>query len=91
MSVIYSKLGGCLGVTAKVRSFSQNRPLSWGQRFAGKVNDPLRVRFFIRRPLGEPTGGVVRLSSQEIVLFPWEAWGALCLEECLRPCLTDLA
>ena len=45
------------GGNHKVGSFSQNRPLSWGQRFVGKVNDQLGVRFFIRRPLGKPTGG----------------------------------
>ena len=57
MAVIYSKLGGCLGVTAKLGPFSQNRPLRWCQRFVGKVNDPLRVRFFIGRTLAGPVGG----------------------------------
>ena len=47
MAVIYSKLGGCLGDTAKL-----------GQRFAGKVNDPLRVGVFLGRPLREPIGEV---------------------------------
>ena len=31
------------------------------------------------------------LSAWEAVLFSWEAWGALCLVECLQPCLPDLA
>ena len=57
MAVIYSKLGRLPGGNCKVGSFSQNRPLSWCQRFVGKVNDPLMVRIFIRRPLGEPAGG----------------------------------
>ena len=57
IAVIYSKLGGCLGVTTKVGPFSQNRPLHWGQMFVGKVNDPLRVRFFIGRTLVGPAGG----------------------------------
>ena len=57
MAVMYSKLGGCLGVTAKVGSFGQDRPLSWCQGFVGKVYDPLRVRFFLGRTLGRPTGG----------------------------------
>ena len=30
------------------------------------------------------------LSSQEMVLFSWEDWGALCLGWCLQPCLTNL-
>ena len=43
-------------------------------------------------PMGSLLGViVVGLSSQEIVLFSWEAWGALCLVEHLKPCLTDLA
>ena len=54
MAVIYSKLGGCLGDTAKLGFFSQDRPLCWCQRFAGKVNDPLRVGVFWGRPLREP-------------------------------------
>ena len=42
-------------------------------------------------PWGNLLGVVVgRLSSQEIALFSWEAWGALCLVYHLKPCLTDL-
>ena len=74
-------MGNCI-----VGSFSQNRPLCLGQRFAGEVNDPLRVRIFIGRSLG----GLVVLSSWETVLFSWEAWVTLCLLECLMPCLFDL-
>ena len=31
--------------------------MRWCQRFVGKVNDPLRVRFFIGRTLAGPAGG----------------------------------
>ena len=31
--------------------------MCWSQRFVGKVDDPLRVRFFIRRTLVGPAGG----------------------------------
>ena len=31
--------------------------MSWCQGFVGKVYDPLRVRFFLGRTLGRPTGG----------------------------------
>ena len=30
------------------------------------------------------------LSAWEAALFPWEAWGALCLAEDLGACLPDL-
>ena len=63
MAVMYSKLGGCLGVTDIVGSFSQNRPLSWCQGFAGEVNDPIRVGIFIGRSLGGLVGGVVVVLS----------------------------
>ena len=54
--------------------------MSWGQRFVGKVNDPLRVRFFIRRPLGKPTGG----GSGEVV-FPGDSVILLGSLECPMP------
>ena len=57
MAVMYSKLGGCLGVAAKLGPLAQNRPLSWCQGFVGKVYDPLRVRSFFGRTLGMPSGG----------------------------------
>ena len=42
-------------------------------------------------PWGGLVGGVVVvLSTWETVLFCWEAWVALCLLECLWPCLPDL-
>ena len=45
----------------------------------------------LEEPWGELLGGgVVELSSWEIVLFSWEDWGALCLGGHLRSCLTDL-
>ena len=91
MAVMYSKLGGCLGVTAKLGSFSQNRPLSWCQGFVGKVNDPLRVGF-----LHKKNTGVACWGSGGGVVFPGDGailqgrLGYPCLEECLQPCLTDL-
>ena len=39
--------------------------------------------------VGVPSRELV-LSAWEAVLFPWEAWDALCLVECLKPCLPDL-
>ena len=90
MAVMYSKLGGCLGGNCKVRSFSQDRPLSWCQRFVGKVNDPLRVRFFIGRNLGGllEGGGSVTFPGGSIDLL-----GGLCgpiVGGCLLHCLEAL-
>ena len=48
MAVMYSKLGGCLGETAKLSPLA----MCLSQRFAGQVNEPLRVRFFHGRTLG---------------------------------------
>ena len=39
--------------------------------------------------VGVPSQELV-LSAWEAVLFSWEAWDALCLVECLKPCLPDL-
>ena len=70
--------------------------MSWSQRFAGKVNDPLWVRVFRGRPLGKPIreGGVAYLRADPAclgaALFLQEAWEALSLAECLEPCLPDL-
>ena len=62
-------MGNC-----KVGSFGQDRPLSWCQGFVAKVYDPLRVRFFLGRTLGRPTGGEMEvLPSWEVVLTSWEA------------------
>ena len=79
----------------KVGSFGKNRPLFLGQRFAGYVNDPPRVRFFQGRPLGSLLGGRgafpgASTTCLRIALFPWEAWGALSLAECLTACLPEL-
>ena len=53
MTVMYSKLGGCLGVTAKLGPLARTDLMSWCQRFVGEVDDPFRVRFFIGRTPGE--------------------------------------
>ena len=44
--------------------------------------------------LEDPWGSLlvgVALSSWVVVVFSWEARGAPCLVECLKPCLPDLA
>ena len=91
MAVIYSKLGGCLGETKKLG------PLSRTDLWAGVKGllDRLMMHLGLGSSLEDPWGSLlgmvgVGLSSQEIALFSWEAWTALCLAECLKPCLPDL-
>ena len=56
--------------------FGSSREDPWGSLFGG-----LGVGLLSREPA---------LSAWETVLFPWEAWRALCLAECLGFCLPDL-
>ena len=95
MAVIYSKLGGCLGDTTKLG------PLARTDLCAGVKGllDRLMTHFGFgssREDCGKPIGGLGErllsqepaLSAWEAVLFPWEAWRALCLAEHLVPRLT---
>ena len=91
MAVIYSKLGGCLGVTAKLDPVARTDLWAGVRGLLERLITHLGLGSSLEDPWGAYWGVVVRLSSQEIVLFSWEAWGALCLLDCLRPCLTDLA
>ena len=80
MAVMYSKLGGCLGVTSKLGPLARTDLWAGVKGLLERLMTHCRVKFFIRRTLGWPTGGWrVGLSSQEMVLFSWEDWGALCL------------
>ena len=91
MAVIYSKFGGCLGVTTKFGPLARTDLWAGVKGLLERLMTHLGLGSSLEDPWGVYWGVVVRLSSQEIVLFSWEAWGALCLVEHLRPCLTDLA
>ena len=91
MAVIYSKLGGCLGVTTKLG------PLARTDLWAGVKG--LLERFMTHLGLGssleepwECLAGVVvgLLPFWEVVLTSWEAWVGLCLGGHLLPCLRVL-
>ena len=90
MAVMYSKLGGCLGDNHKVRSFGQDRPLSWCQRFVGKVYDPLRVRFFIGRTMGGLLGGGGSVTFLGCSINLLGSLGGPMVGGCLLPCLEAL-
>ena len=92
MAVIYSKLGGCLGVTRKLGPLARTDLWAGVKGLLERLMTNLGLGYSLEDPWGRPTEWVVvRLSSWQIVLFSWEAPGALCLLDCLRPWLTDLA
>ena len=72
MAVMYSKLGDCLGDTANVGPLAKTRPLCLGQRFAGKVHDPLWLGSSVEDPWGSLLG-VGGKPSLDLVLSAWEA------------------
>ena len=92
ITVMYSKLGGCLGPLARTDLCAGVKGLL----------DKLMTHFGLGSSEEDPWGSLlgeldVGLPSQESVLsaweaelFPWEAWGALCLTEFLGACLPDL-
>ena len=95
---MYSKLGGCLGDTAKLD------PLARTDLCAGVKGllDRLMTHFGLGSSREDPWGSLLGLlgvglpsqkpvlSAWEAVLFPWEAWRVLCLVEHLGLCLPDL-
>ena len=92
MAVIYSKLGGYLGEMAKLGPLARTDLWAGVKCLLERLMTHLGLGSLLEDPWGHPLGVVVvGLSSWEIVLFSWEDWGALCLVECLKPCLTDLA
>ena len=98
MAVIYSKLGGCLGDTAKLG------PLARTDLCAGVEGllERLITHFVLGSSGEDPWGSLLGgwgvgllawelvLLAWEAVLFTWEAWRALCLAEHLGFCLLDL-
>ena len=89
---MYSKLGGCFGDTAKLD------PLARTDHCAGVKGllERLMTHFGLGSSREDPWESLIGglgvglpsqepgLSAWEAVLFPWEAWRALCLPECLR-------
>ena len=98
MAVMCSKLGGCLGDTAKCGPLART-DLSAGVK---GLLDKLMTYFGLESSREDPWGSLFRwsgmvllswepaLSAWEAVLFPWEAWRALCLAEHLGFCLPNL-
>ena len=82
---MYSKLGGCLEITTKLG------PLARTDIWAGFTGllERLMTNLGLDSSLEEPWDSLLGVEV-EMMLFSWEDSGALCLGECLQPCLTDL-
>ena len=65
MAVIYSKLGGCLGVTAKLGPLARTDLCARVKGLLERLDDPLGVRFFIKDPWGSLLGVVVEMLSSQ--------------------------
>ena len=86
MAVIYSKLGGCLGVTAKFGPLARTDLWAGVKGLLDKLMTHLGLGSSLEDPWGSLLGAVgVELPSQELALSAWEAalfsWEALCLVE----------
>ena len=76
MVVIYSKLGGCLGDTAKLGPLARTDLCAWVKGLLDKLMTHVGLGSSKEDPLGSLLGGKgVALPAWEVVLFPWEAWG----------------
>ena len=96
---MYSKLGGCLGDTAKLGPIARTDLCADVKGLLDRLVTHFGLGSSKEDPWGSLLGGLgVELPSQEpvlsaweAVLFPLEAWRTLCLDECLGFCLPDLA
>ena len=88
MAVMYSKLGGCLGVTAKLGPLARTDLWAGVKGLLERLMTHLGLGSSLEEPWGCLAGGAVGLlPSGGVVLTSWEAWEGLCLGGCLLPCL----
>ena len=99
MAVMYSRLGGCLGLTAKLGPLARTDLCAGVKGLLDRLMIQLRVRVFWGRPLREPIMVVrcgVAVQGTSTVCLGGSAvplgkpGGSLCLAECLGCCLPDL-
>ena len=98
MAVMYSKLGGCFGGTTKLGPLARTDLCAGVKGLLDKLMTLFGLGSSGEDPWGSLLGGLgvgwlsqePALSAWEAVLFPWEAWRALCLAEHLGFCLPDL-
>ena len=99
MAVMYSKLGGCLGETAKLGPLARTEPCTCVKGLLDKLMTHLGLgpstgelwgllALMLYGGLLPPLG--VALFAWEVAFPPWEAWEALSLAECMLPLENDL-
>ena len=80
MAVMYSKLGGCLGVTAKLGPLARTDLRAGVKGLLERLMTHLGLGSSFEEPwLGLPGGVEVGLPSQEVALASWEGCVGLCL------------
>ena len=91
MAVMYSKLGGCLGVTTKLGPLARTGLWTGVKGLLERFMTHLGLGSSLEEPWECLAGGVVGLlPSQQVVFTSWEAWVGLCLGGHLLPCLRVL-
>ena len=91
MAVIYSKLGGCLGVTTKLGPLARTDLCAGVKGLLERLMTHLGLGSSLEEPWLDLLGGVeVGLPSLEVAQASGEGWVGCCLGECLVPCLLAL-
>ena len=88
---MYSKLGGCLSVTAKLGPLARTDLWAGVKGLLDRLMTHLGLGSSFEEPWLDLPGGMgVGLPFQEVVLTSWEGCVGLCLGGCLLPCLPSL-
>ena len=91
MAVKYSKLGGCLGVTAKLGPLARTDLCAGVKGLLERLMTHLGLGSSLEEPWLDLLGCVeVGLPSLEVAQASWEGWVGCCLGGCLVPCLLAL-
>ena len=88
---MYSKIGGCLGVTAKLGPLARTDLWAGVKGLLERLMTHLGLGSSFEEPWLDLLGGMgVGLPSREVVLASWEGCVGLCLGGHLLPCLPAL-
>ena len=91
MAVMYSKLGGCLGLTAKLGPLARTDLWAGVKGLLDRLMTHLGLGSSLEEPWLDLLGGMgVGLPSQEVELSSWEGWVRTVPGGCLIPCLSAL-
>ena len=91
MAVMYSKLGGCLGVTAKLGPLARTDLCAGVKGLLERLMTHLGLGSSLEEPWLVLLGGVEEgVPSLEVAQASGEGWEGWCLGECLVPCLLAL-